>query len=150
MEELRQELLRLTAPVVQRFALDLIDLELKGSKHNLLVRVIADTAGGISVDACADLSRALAEEFELRNAIPGRYRLEVSSPGIDRPLRSPRDFERNLGRQVAVRWRRDEVNEDIEGIIETVSETEVGILVHGENRRIPFAGIEYGKIKIKW
>ena len=150
MEDLRQGLLPLVAPVAQRLALELIDLELKGSRHNLIVRAIVDTDGGVSLDACAVMSRALGEAFDAAGIIPGRYRLEVSSPGIDRPLRSERDFKRNLGREVVVHWRQPQAVTEMEGIIHAVSETEVEIMSQGEAYQIPLAEIEFGKIKIKW
>jgi len=150
MEKLREQLLVLVAPVAQKFALDLVDLELKGSKNNLIVRAIVDKDGGIGVDACAALSRALADEFDTRDAIPGKYRLEVSSPGLDRPLRSRRDFQRHLGREVVVRWRAGEDMAETEGIIHAVGEAEIEIATPGENRKIPLAELELGKLKIKW
>lgn len=150
MEKLREELLALVAPVAQRFNVELVDLELKGSKHNLIVRVIADTDGGISIGACAALSRALADEFEIKNALEGKYRLEVSSPGIDRPLRSRRDFQRNLGRDVALRHRQAETIVEVEGTIQAVTETEIEITSPGKSHKIPLAEIELGRIKIRW
>jgi ribosome maturation factor RimP len=150
MEKIRAELLPVVATLVEKLAFEFIDLELKGSKNNLIVRVIADAEGGITIGACAALSRVLADEFERKDLLSGRYRLEVSSPGLDRPLRSPRDFKRNLGREVVIHWRRAEGPPEIEGHLRAVSETEVEIVSRGENRRIPFAEIEFGKIKIKW
>ena len=150
MEKQREELLALVAPVMQKLAFELIDLELKGSKHNLIVRIIADTAGGISIDDCATLSRALADVFDSQDAIPGKYRLEVSSPGIDRPLRSRRDFERNLGREAWIRRRQGESAAEIEGKIQAVTEAAVEIAAPEQSHLIPLAEIELGRIKVKW
>ncbi len=150
MEKLRTELLSLVAPVAERFALDLVDLELKGSKQNLIIRAIVDTNGGVSIGACAALSRALADELDIQEVFTGRYRLEVSSPGLDRPLRSLRDFQRNLGREVVIRRRAGENLVEIEGSIHAITETEVEIISSGKHDKIPVAEIEFGKIKIKW
>jgi ribosome maturation factor RimP len=150
MEKLREELLPVVAVVVQRFAFDLVDLEVKGSKHNLIVRVIADTDGGINIDACATLSRALADELDSKDVLPGKYRLEVSSPGTDRPLRSRRDFQRNLGREANIRWQQAGVATESAGTISAVTDTEVEIISAGESYKIPLADIEVGKIKLKW
>ena len=150
MEKLHAELLPVVTSVVQRFACDLVDLELKGSKYNLIVRAVVDTEGGINIDACARLSRALADEFDSKDLLPGKYRLEVSSPGIDRPLRSRRDFQRNLGREATIRWQQAGTVIEIAGTIQGVTYAEVEISSQGESRTIPLNEIEFGKITIKW
>jgi ribosome maturation factor RimP len=109
-----------------------------------------DADGGINIDACAALSRALADELDSKDVLPGKYRLEVSSPGIDRPLHSQRDFQRNLGREATIRWQQAESLTEIAGTIYAVTDAEVEIISQGEHQKIPLAKIESGKIKIKW
>jgi len=150
MEKLREELLALIAPIVERFAVELVDLELKGSKSHLVVRVIVDMAGGVLVDTCAAISRAVADALDTRDLIAGRYRLEVSSPGTDRPLRTMRDFQRNLGRETLIRYRQGDTSVEIEGTIHAVSETEVELASQSIAQAIPLASIEFGKLKLKW
>jgi len=150
METLKERLSSLVAPVVDRFALDLVDLELKGSKNNMVVRAIVDTDGGVTIDTCAAVSRALADELDIADIMPGRYRLEVSSPGTDRPLRSKRDFERNLGREVRVFHRAGETIVEVEGTIQSVTDTGVEIGTAGKNHHLAWSDIEYGRLKIKW
>jgi ribosome maturation factor RimP len=150
MDALQNKLHALVAPVLQNFNVDLVALELKGSKRNLVVRIIADQDGGITLPTCSAISRALSNELDVANIIPGRYRLEVSSPGVDRPLKTKRDFERHLGREVSVRYRDGEATASLEGIIHVVSETEVVIAAPGQNVAVPLANIEAGKIKLKW
>jgi ribosome maturation factor RimP len=70
-----------------------------------ILRVFIDKNGGVSVENCANTSRYLSEELdkeENSDLIDGSYTIEVSSPGLDRPLKTKRDFERNLGRIVRV------------------------------------------------
>jgi len=80
--------------------IELVDVETVGYGGGLTVRVFLDKSGGVSVEDCARVSRALEDQFEASKLIPGRYFLEVSSPGIDRPLRRPEDFERFSGETV--------------------------------------------------
>lgn len=150
MEKLREELQALITPIVERFALELIDLELKGGKSHLIVRVIVDVEGGVLIDTCAALSRALADELDTKDVISSRYRLEVSSPGVDRPLRTLRDFQRNLGRAVRIRYRQADAVMEVEGTIHAVSETEIELAEEGTRFTIPFASLDYGKFKLKW
>lgn len=150
MEKLREELLAIIAPVAERFAVELVDLELKGGKSNLVVRVFVDVAGGVLIDTCAAISRAIADEFDTKDVISRRYRLEVSSPGVDRPLRTMRDFQRNLGREVLVKYRQGDASVEIEGTIHAVSETEIELAGAEKNRVVPFTSLEFGKLKLKW
>ena len=97
---------RLTAliePVVEEAGAELVDLEVAGSAGRPVVRVYADTDEGITVGACARLSRRLETALEDAGAVPERYVIEVSSPGIDRPLTRLAHFERYAGEEVEVR-----------------------------------------------
>ena len=147
---LHNKLNALIAPVLQNLNVDFIALELKGSKTNLVVRVIADQDGGISLPTCAAISRALSEQLDVADLIPGRYRLEVSSPGVDWPLKAARDFQRHLGREVSLRYRDGEAVTTVEGTIQTVSDAEIVIAEKSRNVSIPLPQIEVGKLKLKW
>lgn len=91
-EELRQ----IVDSVLDEMGAELVELQYNRSKRSS-VRVFVWQEGGISLDRCTEISRKLADEFDRRDIIAGRYFLEVSSPGIDRPLRTRRDFERQIG-----------------------------------------------------
>jgi ribosome maturation factor RimP len=147
---LHNKLNALIAPVLQNFNADFIALELKGSKSNLVVRVIADQDGGITLPTCAAISRALSDQLDVADVIPGRYRLEVSSPGVDWPLKTARDFQRHLGREVNLRYRDGEAATTVEGSIQTVSDAEIVIAEKSRNLSIPLSQIEVGKLKLKW
>src|SRR5215831_12332723 len=82
--------------------LELVDVELTGSPRGFVVRVLVDKPGGVSVEDCARVSRALGDDLDAAEAMPGRYILEVSSPGIDRPLKQQKDFERFVGERAEV------------------------------------------------
>jgi len=88
--------------LLQDSEMELVDVETAGSSRGLVVRIYVDKPGGVSVEDCARLSRAVGDHFEAEGTISGRYVLEVSSPGIDRPLRRPQDFERYTGETVRV------------------------------------------------
>ena len=82
--------------------LELVDIELGGSPRGLVVRLLVDKPGGVSVEDCARVSRAVGDDLEAADVIPGRYVLEVSSPGIDRPLTRREDYERFVGEDAEV------------------------------------------------
>jgi len=82
--------------------LHLVDVELKGSGSNQLLRVYIDKSGGVSHADCAVVSEQLGPMLEVENLVPGRYVLEVSSPGLDRKLTKPTDFSYFVGRRTRV------------------------------------------------
>jgi ribosome maturation factor RimP len=85
-------------PVVEQAGAELVNLEIGGSRGRPVVRVYVDKEAGVTLDDCARLSRLIERELE-----SARYVLEVSSPGIERPLSRRREFERFIGREIAIR-----------------------------------------------
>ena len=93
----------LIEPLLEAEDAELVDLDLAGSRGRPVIRAYVDTEEGVTLDECARLSRLLENELEERGAVPERYVLEVSSPGVDRPLTRRSHFERYAGREVEVR-----------------------------------------------
>ncbi|MEU5914379.1 ribosome maturation factor RimP [Micromonospora sp. NPDC047527] len=103
----RTRLRAVIEPVVNDAGYDLEDLSVSRAGRRHVVRVIVDADGGIDLDAVADVSRAVsaaldAAEEASGDILAGEYQLEVSSPGVDRPLTLPRHWRRNVGRLVKV------------------------------------------------
>jgi ribosome maturation factor RimP len=95
------ERIREIAVRILEFAgMELVHLEMKREPGGLLVRLFIDKSGGVSLDDCARISRQLSGQLDLEDPIPGHYTLEVSSPGLDRPLYDDRDYVRFAGKQV--------------------------------------------------
>jgi ribosome maturation factor RimP len=97
-EKIREMALR----VATSEGLHLVDVELKGSNANLLLRVYIDKPGGVSHADCALVSEQLSAMLDVEDFFPGRYILEVSSPGLDRKLTKPSDFTYFVGRRARV------------------------------------------------
>lgn len=81
---------------------ELVDVELIGVPNSRMVRVLIHRDPGASVDLCAAVSREVADLLDVEDPIPGRYRLEVTSPGVHRPLQTDADYRRAHGRLVKV------------------------------------------------
>ncbi|MGK5444069.1 ribosome maturation factor RimP [Micromonospora sp. URMC 105] len=106
----RNRLREVIEPVVQGVGYDLEDLSVSRAGRRHVVRVIVDADGGINLDAVADVSRAVSAALDAAeeaggDIVAGEYQLEVSSPGVDRPLTLPRHWRRNVGRLVKVTTR---------------------------------------------
>ncbi|KAB1923604.1 MULTISPECIES: ribosome maturation factor RimP [Micromonospora] len=103
----RDRLRAVIEPVVNDAGYDLEDLSVSRAGRRHVVRVMVDTDGGIDLDAVADVSRAVSAALDAAeetggDIVAGEYQLEVSSPGVDRPLTLPRHWRRNVGRLVKV------------------------------------------------
>jgi len=96
----------LAAPLAEGAGCFVDDVEFKKEGSDYVLRVIIDvedsTDGGVSIDQCENVSRALSDILDEKDPIPQAYMLEVSSPGIDRPLKRDRDFERFMGREIDI------------------------------------------------
>jgi ribosome maturation factor RimP len=88
---------------VQALGFELVDAELVGGRQHQTLRVYIDGPQGVTIDDCAEVSRQLSAILEVEDPFPGSYTLEVSSPGLDRPLVTPADFRRFRGATVKVR-----------------------------------------------
>ena len=125
----------------------LVDLKFQTRRRKSLLRILVDEQdGGITVDRCAYLNNAISQLLDEENLIQSSYILEVSSPGVDRPLLGREDFSRCLNRRVRV-WvdkGRDQVNE-VSGVVTAVSETGLSLDSGGSTQEIPFEQIRKGK-----
>jgi ribosome maturation factor RimP len=150
MESLEERVRSLIMPILEREGVELVDLEIKGHVGNQVLKVFVDEVGGISLDRCAYLSREISDILDIEDPIPGRYRLEVSSPGVDRPLKTARDFERNVGREVRVDYEQDGNRVRVEGTIEAVVSDRLTLQVESGSVEIPIEAIRLAKRKLKW
>jgi ribosome maturation factor RimP len=99
---MRDELIRLLQPTVEALGYELVEIEFSHSGEGALVRVYIDAPAGIALADCERVSHALSAALDAADPIPGHYRLEVSSPGLDRVLRTPEHFARFVGSRVKV------------------------------------------------
>lgn len=82
--------------------IELIDLEISGSPGRSLLKITIDKEGGVSLIDCEQYSRELEALLDVEDPIPGKYTLEVSSPGLDRPLRTIEDFVKRVGKKARI------------------------------------------------
>ena len=93
-------------PVVESLGFELVDVERSGTGGHALLRIYIDSHGGVTVDDCATVSHQVSAILDVEDPVQGQYTLEVSSPGLDRPLVKPRDFERFMGETIKVKMSR--------------------------------------------
>ena len=98
-------ILALVAPIVSDLKLDLYDLEFNGGILRVTIDTPPGSAGGVTLDQLSLITRLISRDFDHHDPIPGHYTLEVTSPGLERTLRTPAHFQRELGKTVAIRLR---------------------------------------------
>ncbi len=99
---LRDRVLRCAGPIVEDHGGELVDVEVASNRGQHTVRLFVHSDKGVNIRLCEGISRELSDLLDVDDPIPGRYRLEVTSPGLDRPLLSDSDFRRAQGRKVKV------------------------------------------------
>jgi len=133
------EIITVVGPVVEGLGFELVDVQVARGGRRRIVRVLADRpAGGIALADCARISRALAVALEATNVADGSYTLEVSSPGLDRPLVTARDFQRCVGEHITL-YLTD--GQKLEGALTAADESQV-VLDGGEP--IPRTQVKHG------
>ena len=102
-EPIAEQVRRLLEPVLERDGYELVDVEWLRQAGRWTLRVFIDKPGGIGIDECQEVSRTVEPILDVEDFIEPAYNLEVSSPGLDRPLRKPQDFDRYAGQRANVR-----------------------------------------------
>jgi ribosome maturation factor RimP len=106
--DLRQKINELAIPFLCQIGAYIVDVQIVPEGRKKVIQLFADTDTGITIDQCADVSRQLAKAIELQEVIPGSYILQVSSPGLKKPLKLLRQYKKSIGRLFEVRFKRND------------------------------------------
>jgi ribosome maturation factor RimP len=141
----------LVTPLASELDAELLDVEVKGQQGRRVVRLIVDADGGLDIDVIAKLSRRAGDALDEQDVVPGSYTLEVTSPGADRPLRQPRDFARNTGRDVRVLRKEDlEGPRELTGTVVAATADGVTLQLDGDEVTVPLDEVDHGKVVLPW
>jgi ribosome maturation factor RimP len=138
-------------PVLSSLGLELVDVEVVGSGRARTLRLTVDRDGGIDLDTLAGANRPVIEALDAVEALSGPYTLELSSPGLERPLRRPADFRRFVGTTVSVKS-----HEPVSGarrhrgLLVEADDGGIALEVDGEPRRLPYEGIASARTVFEW
>jgi ribosome maturation factor RimP len=151
-EEVTNKITGLAESVASGYGVRVVDVELAGSLRKPTVRVFIDKEEGVTLEDCEKVSRALSAVFDVEDPIHTPYVLEVSSPGMDRPLKRLRDFDENVGKlaRVVTTERIDEQNFFI-GRITSVENGDITLLLEGDKEiKVPFERISKARLEIEF
>jgi ribosome maturation factor RimP len=150
-EEILEKVRQIAAPLAAHEGLELIDVEIGGGGGRQTLRLLIDKAGGVSLDDCTTVSRALSVALDVDDPIQGSYDLEVSSPGMDRPLRTPEHFQKFLGSKVRVKTfgpvPECENRKTFVGILKGYESGTVVVDVDGKMFRVPHAQVSKANVE---
>ncbi|MBI3811597.1 MAG: ribosome maturation factor RimP [Nitrospirae bacterium] len=139
-------------PILESMGLELIDLELSGRGKGSHLRIFIDKPGGIMVEDCEQVSRYVGHALDVADPIPSSYMLEVSSPGLDRPLRKVEDYQRSTGKLVRLKLARPmDGTWVIIGRLQGLHEDHVAIKPDdGDPVRVALTEIAHARLEVEW
>ncbi|MEV4164600.1 ribosome maturation factor RimP [Nonomuraea dietziae] len=144
----RDHLMKLLEPVVATAGLDLEDVTVTRAGKRSLLRVVVDKDGGVTLDDIAEVSQGVSDALDGDDSMgQSPYTLEVSSPGVDRPLTEPRHWRRAAKRLVKAELRDGGM---VEGRIRAADESGVEIDVDGAPRRIDYQDLTRGRVQVEF
>lgn len=150
MENVKVKAREIVEEVVKQFDCYLIDFTLNLQGSRTLLRVVAESDKGIMLSQITDITKAVREHPGLDEILPFGFQIEVSSPGIDFPLKTECDFLRNLDRVVKLRHHLLDIQSPVEGKIVGADESSVTLETSKGIKIFAYSDIEYGKIVLKW
>ena len=104
MGKVSEQVLALVQPIAEQFGLEVLEVLYEKKYDGMNLTVVIDKDGGVTIEDCEKLHRAIDEPLDDLDPIEGAYILNVSSPGLDRPLKTERDYKRNLGKKFQLNY----------------------------------------------
>lgn len=130
-----------------------VDVDVRGSRGSQVVDIFVDSDDELDVDELARISREVGFLLDVEELFPAQYNLNVSSPGLDRPLVLPRQYKKNIGRELRVHYARADGsgNTEVEGEVVGADDEAVEIAAsESDVRRIPYDSIVWAKAQLPW
>jgi ribosome maturation factor RimP len=138
------------APVIADLGLELYDVELNGGGGTRTLRVTIDRTGGVDLDAITDVTRALSPILDDDSTLPGSFLLEVSSPGVERTLRTPAHYHGALGCTVSIKFRTESGTERVHGVLVDSDDEQCTIETDGQRAQLRYCDITQARTVFEW
>jgi len=138
----------LVSPVLENLGYVLIEQELANESGRWVLRLYIDKEGGVTIDDCARASRGIEDLLEVEGAVPVAYNLEISSPGVFRPLRKRDDFEKFQGERIRLKTLEPvDGRSNYLGILLGFEGDDIMMMVDGEKYKIPYSALSKAKLE---
>ena len=136
----------LVRPVIESEGLELVDVTFGRESGRRILRVVVDREGGVDLDTISELSQKVSRRLDLEGFEPGPYALEVSTPGIERPLRRPEDFRRAVGERVRIKT----TDGMLEGELRAAEADAIRVASREGEHRVALEEVAAAKIVVDW
>ncbi|PQJ33457.1 ribosome maturation factor [Salinibacter sp. 10B] len=141
----------LTQEVIAGTSYFLVDVAVRGHKGTRVVEIYVDSPEDFGHDDLAVVSKEVGFLLDVEDVVDGSYKLEVSSPGIKRPLKVPQQYQKNVGRTLRVRYQTEGNEEIVVGDLTSASDDEIELeLSSGDQLRLPYQTINQARIELPW
>ena len=135
------------APLLAEMDVELVEIQFRREGHGWVLRLFIDRQGGVTLEDCTSVSREVSRYLEVEDPIEQAYHLEVSSPGLERPLKKKDDFTRFAGRRARIKMREKIDDQRVFiGTLEGVEEDDVVLHIDGQAHHFPLAGISRARL----
>jgi ribosome maturation factor RimP len=138
------------APVCAEHGVHLLDIGIHGGGGNRIIRIVADTDEGITLNQCEMLSREFSDIFFRKDLFSGNYRLEVTSPGVQKPLEADYEFKRNIGRTLRVEYLDGDESKAVSGALKSYEQDRIELETSEGPVYISRKNIKNAHVKLKW
>lgn len=149
-EHIIDEIRRLVEPVLEEQGLELVEVQFRQENIGWVLRIVIFKQQGVTIDDCTLVSKEVSHLLDVEDLIAQKYHLEVSSPGLDRPLKTERDFLRNRGEKVRVTVENEGGAETVTGRIEDVREAALHLAGEKDEWTIPLESIRKARLVIEF
>lgn len=147
--EIEQKTEELVTPIIDENHFELVDVEYVKEGANWYLRIYADKEGGISIDDCVLISRALEAKLDADDFIKDAYILEVSSPGLGRPLKKEKDYQRSIGQSVDIKlYRAIDKQKEFTGILKEYSKERIILSIDGIDQEFETKSVASARLSL--
>ncbi len=150
MDSFEDNIRQLIEPICIEESVIFYDVTIQGTGKNRIIKIIADTETGVTLNQCHVLSRKISDLFYRKDLFNGDYRLEVSSPGTSKPLQEPYEYRRSLGKNLKIIYIEGEEQKSTIGKLVSFDDEIITLQVEKEEVIISLNNIEKAKIQLKW
>ncbi|MGH2710063.1 MAG: ribosome maturation factor RimP [Actinomycetota bacterium] len=138
-------------PVVETAGMELVELTFRREGGGKILRVTIDKDGGLDLDSISEMSKRISRRLDTEGFDPGPYSLEVSSPGLERPLRKHEDFAKHVGEKVKVKTTEAIDGQHVHvGSLLEAGDSAITVATEAGERRIDLDGISAARIVFEW
>lgn len=150
MEDVEFKIRKLIEPICLEDSLILYNIAVQGTGKNQIIKIIIDTETGVTLDQCKILSQKISDLFYRKELFGNDYRLEISSPGVNKPLQESYEYRRSIGKNIKVTYNQNNEQKIIIGKLIAFNENIITLQEGKGEIDISINDIENAKIQLKW